>query len=91
MLASLKKGRSVNEAEIPPPVATGAPLSQPSLQPPPAVPQHPPPDQQGEPEAAEPIKEEECSSSSSSSAALSTVSSLPSPVAEAVGPTGKIR
>lgn len=90
MLASLKKGRSVNEAEIPPPVATGASRSQPSLRRPPPVPQHAPPDQQGEPEAAEPIKEEECSSSSSS-AALSTLGSLPSPVAEAAGPTGKIQ
>ncbi|XP_030017308.1 coiled-coil and C2 domain-containing protein 1B isoform X2 [Sphaeramia orbicularis] len=39
MLASVKKGKPVNEAEIPPPVATGAP-SAPAR---PAAPQRPPP------------------------------------------------
>uniref|UniRef100_A0A669F5S0 Coiled-coil and C2 domain containing 1B n=1 Tax=Oreochromis niloticus TaxID=8128 RepID=A0A669F5S0_ORENI len=39
MLAAVKKGRSVNEAEIPPPVATGAPSTDPR----PAVPARPAP------------------------------------------------
>ncbi|CAL8279090.1 unnamed protein product [Lota lota] len=79
MLTAVNKGHSVNEADIPPPVSTGAPQSQPPGPTRPAAPHHPPPDQEGEPKAAEPCKEEECSSSS----ALSTVSSLSSPVVEA--------
>ncbi|KAM9845265.1 coiled-coil and C2 domain-containing protein 1B isoform 2-T2 [Aulostomus maculatus] len=47
MLAAVKKGRPVNEAEIPPPVATGA--SHPA--PRPAVPQRPPPPVPSPPEA----------------------------------------
>ncbi|KAM7379683.1 hypothetical protein PAMP_005217 [Pampus punctatissimus] len=58
MLAAVKKGRPVNEAEIPPPVATGAPTaaSRPAVpqRPAPPVPLRPEPtpsDQQGESEA----------------------------------------
>ena len=69
----------MNEADIPPPVSTGASQSQAPAPMHPAAPQHA--DQQGEPEDAEPSKEEECSSS--------TLSSLSSPVAEAKTPTGK--
>ena len=76
MLTAMNRGRSVNEADIPPPVSTGAPQSQGTTTLPAG-----PPDQQGEPEAAEPIKEEECSSS--------TLSSLSSSVAEAKTPMGK--
>uniref|UniRef100_A0A8C9WXR7 Coiled-coil and C2 domain-containing protein 1B n=1 Tax=Sander lucioperca TaxID=283035 RepID=A0A8C9WXR7_SANLU len=61
MLAAVKKGRPVNEAEIPPPVATGAPssASNPAVprRPPPPVPSPPettPSDQQGEAEATMP-------------------------------------
>ncbi|XP_058478534.1 coiled-coil and C2 domain-containing protein 1B isoform X3 [Solea solea] len=61
MLTDLKKGRSVSEAEIPPPVATGAPstASRPTVpaRPAPPVPSHPestPSDQQEEPEATAP-------------------------------------
>ncbi|XP_054479145.1 coiled-coil and C2 domain-containing protein 1B isoform X2 [Anoplopoma fimbria] len=89
MLAGVKKGRPVNEAEIPPPVATGAPsaASQPAAphRPAPPVPSHPertPPDQQGESEATPavpqivtPSSEEEQSSSATSP----TLSSVPSP------------
>lgn len=39
MLAAVKKGRPVNEADIPPPVATGASSAKSA----PAVPQRPPP------------------------------------------------
>ncbi|XP_030219251.1 coiled-coil and C2 domain-containing protein 1B isoform X1 [Gadus morhua] len=74
MLTAVTKGRSVNEADVPPPVSTGAPQSQGPAPPRPADPQHAPADQQGEPS-----KEEECSSS--------TLSSLSSPVAEAKTPT----
>lgn len=84
MLAAVKKGRPVNEAEIPPPVATGAPSAAPS----PAVPQRPPPpvpsppqstpaesDQAAVPEIVTPSSEEEQSSSST----LPTLSSVQSP------------
>ena len=93
MLAAVKKGRAVNEAEIPPPVATGAPSAAPR----PAVPHRPAPpvpsppgpaasDQQGESEAAPPPplpeiitpSSEEEQSSSSSSTPLA-LSSVPSP------------
>lgn len=90
MLAAVKKGRSVNEAEIPPPVATGAPSTAPRpavpARPAPPVPSPPQPSQSRESEATSPqspaapdvitpSSEEE----QSSSAALSTLSSLPSP------------
>ncbi|XP_068557917.1 coiled-coil and C2 domain-containing protein 1B isoform X2 [Cebidichthys violaceus] len=85
MLAAIKKGRPVNEAEIPPPVATGAPsaASRPAVphRPAPPVPspsEPTPSDQQGEPAVPEiltPSSEEE----QSSSAALPTLSTVPSP------------
>ncbi|XP_028284181.1 coiled-coil and C2 domain-containing protein 1B [Parambassis ranga] len=89
MLATVKKGRAVNEAEIPPPVATGAPdaASKPAVPPKPAllVPSPPEAAQPQESEAATsppavpdiitPGSEEE----PSSSASLPTLSSLPSP------------
>ncbi|XP_060901140.1 coiled-coil and C2 domain-containing protein 1B isoform X3 [Labrus mixtus] len=82
MVAAVKKGRGVNEAEIPPPVATGAP-TEPSR---PAVPQRLPPpvpsrrestpsDQQEKSEVVTPGSEEEKSSSST----LPTLSNAPSP------------
>ncbi|XP_041804284.1 coiled-coil and C2 domain-containing protein 1B isoform X2 [Chelmon rostratus] len=83
MVAAVKKGRPVNEAEIPPPVATGAQSSASH----PAVPQRPAPpvpsppestpsDEQGRsvPEVITPSSEEEQSSST-----LPTLSSVPSP------------
>ncbi|XP_063318130.1 coiled-coil and C2 domain-containing protein 1B isoform X2 [Pelmatolapia mariae] len=90
MLGAVKKGRPVNEAEIPPPVPTGAPsaASRPAVpaRPAPPVPSPPQPSQSRESEATSPqspaapdvitpSSEEE----QSSSAALSTMSSLPSP------------
>ncbi|XP_045080562.1 coiled-coil and C2 domain-containing protein 1B [Coregonus clupeaformis] len=89
MLVSLKKGRKVDEADIPPPVAGGAPTSTappPRRAPPPrpSVPEPTPPDQQGEPEAAAPaellpVSPEAVSPSSeeelSSTATLATVGS----------------
>ncbi|XP_042353311.1 coiled-coil and C2 domain-containing protein 1B isoform X2 [Plectropomus leopardus] len=91
MLAAVKKGRPVDEAGIPPPVATGAPsaASRPAVPPRPAPPAPSPPesapsDQQEEseappppvvPEIITPGSEEE---QSSSSAAL-TLSTIPSP------------
>ncbi|XP_035525913.1 coiled-coil and C2 domain-containing protein 1B isoform X2 [Morone saxatilis] len=82
MLAAVKKGRPVNEAEIPPPVATGAPsdASRPAApqRPPPPVPSPPessPSDQPAVPEIVTPSSEEEQSSSSS----LPALSSVPSP------------
>ncbi|CAB1318003.1 unnamed protein product [Coregonus sp. 'balchen'] len=89
MLVSLKKGRKVDEADIPPPVAGGAPTSTappPRRAPPPrpSVPEPTPPEQQGEPEAAAPaellpVSPEAVSPSSeeelSSTATLATVSS----------------
>ncbi|XP_074545643.1 coiled-coil and C2 domain-containing protein 1B isoform X2 [Halichoeres trimaculatus] len=82
MLAAVKKGRAVNEAEIPPPVATGA-SSAPSR---PAVPQRAPPPVPSPPESAPseqpeeveiitPTSEEE----KSSSASLPPLSNVPSP------------
>nr|XP_046216556.1 coiled-coil and C2 domain-containing protein 1B isoform X2 [Oncorhynchus gorbuscha] len=62
MLVSLKKGRKVDEADIPPPVAGGAPTSTapPRRAPPPPPsglePEPTPPQQQGEPEAAAPAE-----------------------------------
>ncbi|XP_038820296.1 coiled-coil and C2 domain-containing protein 1B-like [Salvelinus namaycush] len=62
MLVSLKKGRTVDEADIPPPVAGGAPTStgppRRAPPPPPSVlqPEPTPPQQQGEPEAAAPAE-----------------------------------
>lgn len=90
MLGAVKKGRAVNEAEIPPPVAIGAPSAAPRpavpARPAPPVPSPPQPSQSRESEATSPqspaapdvitpSSEEE----QSSSAALSTLSSLPSP------------
>ncbi|XP_004555305.3 coiled-coil and C2 domain-containing protein 1B [Maylandia zebra] len=90
MLGAVKKGRPVNEAEIPPPVAIGAPSAAPrpavAARPAPPVPSPPQPSQSRESEATSPqspaapdvitpSSEEE----QSSSAALSTLSSLPSP------------
>lgn len=90
MLGAVKKGRPVNEAEIPLPVAIGAPSAAPRpavpARPAPPVPSPPQPSQSRESEATSPqspaapdvitpSSEEE----QSSSAALSTLSSLPSP------------
>ncbi|XP_024247937.1 coiled-coil and C2 domain-containing protein 1B isoform X2 [Oncorhynchus tshawytscha] len=92
MLVSLKKGRKVDEADIPPPVAGGAPTSTapPRRTPPPPPsglePEPTPPQQQGEPEAAAPaemlsVSPEAVSPSSEeelSISTLATVSSHPS-------------
>lgn len=91
MLAAVKKGRSVNEAEIPPPVATGAQSAAGGAQsdaPAPSVPLRPPPPVPSPPESGPseqpvesvadivtPNSEEEQSSSSTQA----TVSSVPSP------------
>ncbi|XP_034558166.1 coiled-coil and C2 domain-containing protein 1B isoform X2 [Notolabrus celidotus] len=82
MLAAVKKGRAVNEAEIPPPVASGAP-SDPSR---PAVPHRPPPPVPSPPESTPSEKPEESelvSPSSeeekSSSISLPPLSNVPSP------------
>ncbi|KAM6989571.1 LOW QUALITY PROTEIN: coiled-coil and C2 domain-containing protein 1B [Tautogolabrus adspersus] len=86
MVAAVKKGRAVNEAEIPPPVATGAPSAPPC---PAAVPQRPPPpvpprrkstpsDQQEKSEVVTPSSEEEKSS---------TLSNVPSPEEATEEPT----
>ncbi|TDH05959.1 hypothetical protein EPR50_G00127960 [Perca flavescens] len=93
MLAAVKKGRPVNEAEIPTPVATGAPSSASN----PAVPRRPPPpvpspseptpsDQQGEAEATMPpppavpeILTPSSEEEQSSSARLPPLSTVPSP------------
>ncbi|XP_008277882.1 coiled-coil and C2 domain-containing protein 1B isoform X1 [Stegastes partitus] len=86
MLAAVKKGRPVNEAEIPPPVATGAPSDAPR----PAVPARPPPPvpsprestQQEESEALTPppaVPTIITPSSEEEQSSLPTVSSLPSP------------
>ncbi|XP_069014043.1 LOW QUALITY PROTEIN: coiled-coil and C2 domain-containing protein 1B [Embiotoca jacksoni] len=54
MLAAVKKGRPVNEAEIPPPVATGTPSAAPPPPPPrPAVPARPAPPAPSPPEPAQ--------------------------------------
>lgn len=78
MLAAVKKGRSVNEAEIPPPVATGAPsvAPAPSVATQPSPPEPSPPSNSSEstpvdqpaqslPEIVTPSSEEEQPSSSS--------------------------
>uniref|UniRef100_A0A8C3GCS8 Coiled-coil and C2 domain-containing protein 1B n=1 Tax=Cyclopterus lumpus TaxID=8103 RepID=A0A8C3GCS8_CYCLU len=59
MLAGIKKGRPVNEAEIPPPVATGAQsaASQPAVPHRPAPPEPTSSDQQGESEATPAVPE----------------------------------
>ncbi|CAJ1072540.1 coiled-coil and C2 domain-containing protein 1B isoform X1 [Xyrichtys novacula] len=82
MLAAVKKGRAVNEAEIPPPVATGAP-SAPSR---PAVPQRPPPPVPSPPESTPPEKPEESDvvtpsseEEKSTSSTLPPLSNVPSP------------
>ncbi|XP_030607028.1 coiled-coil and C2 domain-containing protein 1B [Archocentrus centrarchus] len=89
LLAAVKKGRSVNEAEIPPPVSTGAPSATPRpavpARPAPPVPSRSQPTQPEEsvptspppavPDVITPSSEEE----QSSSATLPILSSLPSP------------
>ncbi|XP_074508082.1 coiled-coil and C2 domain-containing protein 1B isoform X3 [Sebastes fasciatus] len=90
MLAAVKKGRPVNEAEIPPPVATGAPraASDPAVphRPAPPIPSPPgptPSDQQGKSEATSPAVPEIVTPSSeeeqSSTATLLALSTVPSP------------
>nr|XP_020446940.1 coiled-coil and C2 domain-containing protein 1B isoform X3 [Monopterus albus] len=92
MLAAVKKGRPVNEAEIPPPVFSGAPSSAPRpavpARPAPPVPLPPeptPPDQQGASEATTPlpavpdIVTPTSEEETPSSATAPTLSSLPSP------------
>lgn len=86
MLTAAKKGRPVNEAEIPPPVATGAHSTNSGSavlqRPAPPVPSRPPPDSsppgqpvQSRPDASREEEEEEESSSS----AEATPSAAPSP------------
>lgn len=91
MLAAVKKGRPVSEADIPPPVATGAQSAAPaptvpqgSTPPVPSPPESSPSDQpvQSVPEIVTPSREEEQSSSS----ALPTLSSVPSPEEPTEGP-----
>ncbi|XP_078120512.1 coiled-coil and C2 domain-containing protein 1B isoform X3 [Sander vitreus] len=101
MLAAVKKGRPVNEAEIPPPVATGAPssASNPAVphRPPPPVPSPPettPADQQGEAEATMPPAVAEILTPSSeeeqsSSASLPSLSTVPSPQEQTKKPAGQ--
>ncbi|XP_034410579.1 coiled-coil and C2 domain-containing protein 1B isoform X2 [Cyclopterus lumpus] len=84
MLAGIKKGRPVNEAEIPPPVATGAQsaASQPAVPHRPAPPEPTSSDQQGESEATPAVPEILTPSSEeehSSSATLPPLSTVPSP------------
>ncbi|XP_070701874.1 coiled-coil and C2 domain-containing protein 1B [Pempheris klunzingeri] len=92
MLTAVKKGRPVNEAEIPPPVATGAPSaeSRPAVPHRPAPPAPSPPestssDEQGQLEATTPqpavpeIVTPSSEEEQSSSATLPTLSSVPSP------------
>lgn len=92
MLAAVKKGRPVNDTEIPPPVATGAQSAPPRptvpSRPPPPVPSPPEGSQQEQSEAAlspavptviTPNSEEEQSSSPP------TLSSLPSPEGQTEG------
>uniref|UniRef100_A0A8C8MCM1 Coiled-coil and C2 domain-containing protein 1B n=1 Tax=Oncorhynchus tshawytscha TaxID=74940 RepID=A0A8C8MCM1_ONCTS len=85
MLVSLKKGRKVDEADIPPPVAGGAPTSTapPRRTPPPPPsglePEPTPPQQQGEPEAAAPA---EIHNLSSVALSLGVISALSGPEKE---------
>uniref|UniRef100_A0A4W6FTH1 Coiled-coil and C2 domain-containing protein 1B n=1 Tax=Lates calcarifer TaxID=8187 RepID=A0A4W6FTH1_LATCA len=60
MLVAVKKGRTVNEAEIPPPVATGAPSAAPR----PTVPTRPPPPVPSRPESAPSDQQEESEATS---------------------------
>uniref|UniRef100_A0AAZ3S673 Coiled-coil and C2 domain-containing protein 1B n=1 Tax=Oncorhynchus tshawytscha TaxID=74940 RepID=A0AAZ3S673_ONCTS len=87
MLVSLKKGRKVDEADIPPPVAGGAPTSTapPRRTPPPPPsglePEPTPPQQQGEPEAAAPaemlsVSPEAVSPSSEEELSISTLATV---------------
>lgn len=79
MLTAAKKGRPVNEAEIPPPVATGARSADSGSavpqRPAPPVPSRPPPDSSppGQPVQSDAPREEEQSSSKA------TPSAAPSP------------
>uniref|UniRef100_A0A4W6FSE8 Coiled-coil and C2 domain-containing protein 1B n=1 Tax=Lates calcarifer TaxID=8187 RepID=A0A4W6FSE8_LATCA len=68
MLVAVKKGRTVNEAEIPPPVATGAPSAAPR----PTVPTRPPPPVPSRPESA-PSDQQEESEATSPPAATKTM------------------
>ncbi|XP_071348012.1 coiled-coil and C2 domain-containing protein 1B isoform X2 [Trachinotus anak] len=87
MLAAVKKGRPVNEAEIPPPVATGASISAPRpavpARPAPPVPLRPestPSDQKEESEATTPpAAVPEIVTPSTSSTTAPSLSSIPSP------------
>ncbi|KAM4728396.1 coiled-coil and C2 domain-containing protein 1B isoform 2-T2 [Anableps anableps] len=91
MIAAVKKGKPVNESEIPPPVATGAPsaTSRPTVPARPAPPIPSRPDGETEttalptavPDAITPSSEEERSSSTS----VPTLSNLPSPEEPPVG------
>lgn len=98
MIAAVKKGKPVNESEIPPPVATGAPnsASRPALpkRPAPSIPSRPDPDQQAEvetttppptaePDAVTPSSEEE----PSSSITVTTLSNPSSPEEPPMGTT----
>lgn len=99
MLAAVKKGKPVDETEIPPPVATGAPSAAPPppvpARPAPPVPRRPEPttsDQQVESEATTPpdaVLEMIAPTSEeehSSSTTLPSLSSLPSPEEPTVEP-----
>uniref|UniRef100_A0A8D3ALJ2 Coiled-coil and C2 domain-containing protein 1B n=1 Tax=Scophthalmus maximus TaxID=52904 RepID=A0A8D3ALJ2_SCOMX len=59
MLAAVKKGRPVNEAEIPPPVSTGAPSAASSAAPRPAAPKRPAPPVPPRPEPTPSAQQEE--------------------------------
>uniref|UniRef100_UPI0037E8A401 coiled-coil and C2 domain-containing protein 1B n=1 Tax=Semicossyphus pulcher TaxID=241346 RepID=UPI0037E8A401 len=88
MLVAVKKGRAVNEAEIPPPVATGA-QSVPSR---PAVPQRPAPPVPVPPESTPTEKESQSvtptsEEEQSSSATQPPLSHVPSPEEPAEEPT----
>ncbi|XP_040912213.1 coiled-coil and C2 domain-containing protein 1B isoform X2 [Toxotes jaculatrix] len=74
MLAAVKKGRPVNEAEIPPPVATGAPSAAPQ----PAVPARPAPPVPSRPESTPSDQQEE-----------SEATTPPPPVPEIATPTSE--
>uniref|UniRef100_A0A8C8IIK1 Coiled-coil and C2 domain-containing protein 1B n=1 Tax=Oncorhynchus tshawytscha TaxID=74940 RepID=A0A8C8IIK1_ONCTS len=95
MLVSLKKGRKVDEADIPPPVAGGAPTSTapPRRTPPPPPsglePEPTPPQQQGEPEAAAPaemlsVSPEAVSPSSEEELSISTLATVSSEATKAM-------
>uniref|UniRef100_A0A8D3ALC9 Coiled-coil and C2 domain-containing protein 1B n=1 Tax=Scophthalmus maximus TaxID=52904 RepID=A0A8D3ALC9_SCOMX len=78
MLAAVKKGRPVNEAEIPPPVSTGAPSAASSAAPRPAAPKRPAPPVPPRPEPTPSAQQEE-----------SEAATLPPAVPKIVTPTSK--